>query len=143
MTNAKDSTSIDNETPEQMSARMYIENIERMANQRYEKELRMQVDAIKIANREIAEEVLPTKLEITAKDFSKIKIGNQPHSFGTEQAKIIKALYGAYKDGNPWVVGKQLTGSPDRKMQNIFSRHKTWKQVVESDGRGKYRFKVD
>ena len=76
--------------------------------------------------------------------FRNMVIDGQSHSFGEIQAAVIERLYLASLDGDGWVFGKVLlqeVGSESFSLSNIFKRKPIWKQIIESDGRGRYRFK--
>jgi len=100
------------------------------------------VAAHRIIEKEREDKRKEERIKLLAQDYSKIMIDEQLHSFGFEQAKIIKALCEAYNTEYPWVRGVDLTGSYNRKVPNIFSKHPTWKQLVESDKGGNYRLKL-
>jgi len=81
---------------------------------------------------------------VASNNYQNIRIGDQSFTFGTIQAKIIKRLHEASQQESPWVNGKQLlhyAGSNGGKLRDVFKSQPSWRQIIESDGRGYYRLK--
>ncbi len=76
-------------------------------------------------------------------NFTKVVVGNNIYHFGNIQSKVIKQLYLASNTDSPWLFGKELlyrAGSSSIRMSSLFRSHINWRQVIESDKRGYYRF---
>lgn len=62
--------------------------------------------------------------------------------FGDTQAKVLRLLAEAARDGQPWQSGKTLlrgAGSQSFSVSNLFKRHPAWREIIISNGRGFYR----
>lgn len=84
--------------------------------------------------------------ELLSDDFTCILFMGREYNFGPQQAKVIENLWHAYQAGNPWVYGKHILvtiGSGSDRIQSIFKRHHNWRDLVLSDGNGKYRLNLD
>ncbi|MCB9964496.1 MAG: DNA2/NAM7 family helicase [Rhodospirillales bacterium] len=78
--------------------------------------------------------------------FKKICFGGQKYNFGDMQASIIRQLYDAAIQDEPWQNGKRLlekAGSQSFTLSNIFKRNPMWRQIIISDERGSYRLNED
>lgn len=78
--------------------------------------------------------------------FEHVHFKGHDYVFGDIQAKIVKKLYEAAQSGHPWVHGQRLlqeAGSLSFKLKNMFSAQKHWRDLIVSDGRGKYRLHED
>ncbi len=78
--------------------------------------------------------------------FKKICFGGQKYNFGDMQASILRQLYDAAIQGEPWQNGKRLlekAGSQSFTLSNIFKRNPMWRQIIISDERGSYRLNED
>jgi hypothetical protein len=74
--------------------------------------------------------------------FKNISYNGKKYNFGSMQASIIRQLYDAARNGEPWQNGKQLlakAGSQSFTISNIFKRNPLWRQIIISDERGSYR----
>lgn len=74
--------------------------------------------------------------------YRSMRVGGQEYFFGDIQAKIIRLLAEAAKQGKPWQSGKLLllgAGSQSYSLSNVFKRHPVWKTLIQSDRRGFYR----
>lgn len=81
-----------------------------------------------------------------SKNYQSISIDNSKFRFGYIQAEIIRILHQASKTDNPWVHGKVLlydSGSTASRIRDIFKSKVNWKEIIESDGRGYYRLKIE
>ena len=80
------------------------------------------------------------------KNFRKLTFRGQDFSFGIIQADILRQLYEAAIDGDPWQNGKRLldkASSQSFTIANVFKRNPLWRHLVVSDGRGAYRLSED
>ena len=63
------------------------------------------------------------------------------------QARVVARLHRAYLKGDRWVDGQELlkaASSESEKVAQIFRRHREVRlMLIESDGRGMYRLKID
>lgn len=89
----------------------------------------------------------PMEYEFTilADDFTCISLCGHQYKFGEVQAKIIKRLWQAREDGNPWMYGKRILtdiGAASCRIQSVFNHHPYWRRIIESDRNGKYRLKL-
>jgi len=85
------------------------------------------------------------EFKLLSDDFSCFIWRGREYKFGTTQAKVIQRLWQAREDGKPWVYGKHIlndiAASSDR-ISNIFSRNKYWRNIIKSDGAGKYKLNL-
>lgn len=67
----------------------------------------------------------------------------QYYSFGDMQAKVVRLLYEAAEEGEPWQNGKRIlgkVGSQSYSLSNVFKRHPAWgKNFIQTDKSGSYR----
>jgi hypothetical protein len=78
-------------------------------------------------------------------DYQDVRLGDLEFHFGPVQARIIKALHKAVIAGAPWCIGKQVLaqcGSASSRLQDVFKSQASWRQLIESDARGRYRLRV-
>jgi hypothetical protein len=78
--------------------------------------------------------------------FRHVALRGRSYTLGEIQGCVIKLLYQAAAAGSQWVNGKILlheAGSELTKVSDLFKRTKDWEQLIESDGRGMYRLKLD
>jgi hypothetical protein len=67
-------------------------------------------------------------------------------TLGPLQAKIVKLLHQAALTDDPWRTGKEIlsqAGSTQSKLVDVFKSRKDWQLLIESDGRGMYRLRID
>ena len=75
-------------------------------------------------------------------DFARVRVANEWHSFGPKQAAVLRLLKAASDGGNPWLDGKRLLEEADAatmRLIDLFKRKPAWRQLVEADGKGRYR----
>ncbi|WP_367872967.1 hypothetical protein [Luteolibacter sp. Populi] len=68
--------------------------------------------------------------------------GGREVRFGETQAKVLRLLADAARQGEPWQSGKVLlggAGSQSLSISNLFKRHPAWRELIVSNGRGFYR----
>jgi hypothetical protein len=73
-------------------------------------------------------------------DFTKVRVDGEWHSFGPKQAAVLRLLKLAGDD--PWRDGKRLlgdVGSTTSRLVDLFKRRPVWRQLVQADGKGRYR----
>ena len=76
-------------------------------------------------------------------DFTKVQVDGQWHDFGPKQAAVLRLLKLASDTEDPWRDGKRLlgdVGSTTLRLADLFKRRTVWRQLVEADGKGRYRF---
>lgn len=76
-------------------------------------------------------------------DFTKVRVAGQWHSFGPKQAAVLRLLKLASEGDDPWRDGKRLlgdVGATTLRLADLFKRRPVWRQLVQADGKGCYRF---
>ena len=76
-------------------------------------------------------------------DFTKVRVAGEWHSFGPKQAAVLRRLRLACETDHPWRDGKGLlcdVGSTTLRLADLFKRRPVWRQLVQADGKGSYRF---
>ena len=79
---------------------------------------------------------------IVTDNCSAVRIGGIELRLGQIQARVVRDLRAAAQSGNPWRNGKELlkaAGSKSLRMSDVFKSKPGWRQLIMSDGRGKYR----
>lgn len=79
-------------------------------------------------------------------DFRHVRLGELRVSLGRVQAAVMKRLYEASRSGEGWCFGKTLlaeVGSASKRMADVYKSKPVWTSFIESDGRGRYRFRLD
>jgi hypothetical protein len=90
-----------------------------------------------------APEALPIAEISHNEDFSKVYVAGEWHSFGPKQAAVLRLLKHASDANDPWRDGKRLLGdigSTTLRLADLFKRRSVWRQLVQADGKGSYRF---
>ncbi len=75
-------------------------------------------------------------------DFTKVRVDGEWHNFGPKQAAVLRLLRLAGDTGDPWCDGKRLlgdVGSTTSRLVDLFKRRPVWRQLVQADGKGRYR----
>jgi len=65
---------------------------------------------------------------------------------GAIQVEVVRVLHAAALAGQAWQNGKQLlsvAGSRSLKMVDVFKSKPDWRELIQSDGRGNYRLRVE
>jgi hypothetical protein len=78
-------------------------------------------------------------------EFRELRLGQLRVSLGRVQAAVMKRLYEASRSGDGWCFGKTLlaeVGSASKRMADVYKSKPAWTSFIESDGRGRYRFRV-
>jgi hypothetical protein len=76
-------------------------------------------------------------------DFTKVYVAGEWHSFGPKQAAVLRLLKLASEADDPWRDGKRLlgdVGATTLRVADLFKRRPIWRQLVQADGKGSYRF---
>jgi hypothetical protein len=77
-------------------------------------------------------------------DFRSVRVAGRDLVFGALQASILHQLHTAASAGMPWCFGKELlakAGANSQRMSDVFKSRPHWRDLIESDGRGRYRLK--
>jgi hypothetical protein len=86
----------------------------------------------------------PPSMEISHNDdFTKVRVSGEWHSFGPKQAAVLRLLKIASGTDDPWRDGKRLlddVGSTTVRIADLFKRRPVWRQLVQANGKGSYRF---
>ena len=83
--------------------------------------------------------------QIATSDFTCIIWRGKELKFGETQGKIIKQLWQARENGELWVYGKHILttiGCGSTRIQSIFRNHRTWREIVTTDSKGRYRLNL-
>jgi hypothetical protein len=78
-------------------------------------------------------------------DFRNLRIGQLRVTLGRLQAAVVKHLYEASRTGDGWCFGKSVlaaVGSTSKRMSDVFKSKPQFTSFIESDGRGRYRFRI-
>jgi len=81
-----------------------------------------------------------------SEDFTNVRVANEWHSFGPKQAGVLRLLKVAGESDNPWRDGKRLLDEADAatmRLIDLFKRKPAWRQLVQADGKGRYRLNPD
>jgi hypothetical protein len=77
-------------------------------------------------------------------DFRNLRLGQLRVTLGRLQGAVVKHLHEASRSGDGWCFGKSVlaaVGSTSKRMSDIFKSKPEWMLLIESDGRGRYRFR--
>lgn len=83
---------------------------------------------------------------VLSEDYSVISVANRTFEFGPIQARVIRILHDATLNGAPWRNGKHVlleAKSSSARVADLFKSQPEWRQLIKSDGRGKYRLNPD
>ena len=83
--------------------------------------------------------------QIATSDFTCIIWRGKELKFGETQGKIIKQLWQARENRELWVYGKHILssiGCGSTRIQSIFRNHRTWREIVTTDSKGRYRLNL-
>jgi hypothetical protein len=75
-------------------------------------------------------------------DFTDFVVRGRRYRFTATQARVLSFLHKAAESGRPWQPGKAAlaaSGSNSLKLCHLFKRHPKWRDLVETDGHGRYR----
>lgn len=82
---------------------------------------------------------------IPKNDFEELTLGARTYNFGPIQAKVVSILYHAANTDSPWRHGKQVlaeAGSSCTRLADLFKTQPEWRELIQSDRRGKYRLNL-
>jgi hypothetical protein len=78
-------------------------------------------------------------------DYSEVRLSGLVFHLGQVQARVVKQLHKAALTGEPWCIGKALlmsAGSACTRLADLFKSQRHWRQLIESDRRGRYRLRL-
>lgn len=78
--------------------------------------------------------------------FRTVKLEGIKYKFGPKQSNVLRLLYEAVLDGEPWQQGKHLLREAQSEcvsLSNLFKRNPVWRKIIQSDERGYYRIDED
>ena len=78
-------------------------------------------------------------------DFRILRLGQVRVTLGRVQGAVIRHLYEASRSGDGWCFGKTVlaaVGSTSKRMSDVFKAKPEAASLIESDGRGRYRFRA-
>ena len=78
-------------------------------------------------------------------DFRNLRLGELRVTLGRLQAAVVKHLHEASRSGDGWCFGKSVlaeVGSTSKRMSDVFKSKPRWRDLIESDGRGRYRLRI-
>jgi hypothetical protein len=78
-------------------------------------------------------------------DYSEVRLSGLVFRLGQVQARVVKLLHRAALRGEPWCIGKALLGSAGSactRLADLFKSQPHWRQLIESDRRGRYRLRL-
>lgn len=87
----------------------------------------------------------PEQTFIYAKGYREVRCRGRRFQLGAIQAEIVGVLHKAAEAGQPWRNGKEMltaVGSRSLKMVDVFKSKEDWRELIQSDGRGNYRLRV-
>ena len=79
-------------------------------------------------------------------DFRHVCCNGVHFRLGVVQARVVRLLAEASETGTPWQNGKKvLTQARSRslRMADVFKSQPKWRELIESNGRGHYRLRMD
>jgi hypothetical protein len=80
------------------------------------------------------------------RDYRHVVLRGMEFSLSPIHAKVVKSLHQAWLSGEPWQRGDTIleaAGSAQIKMVDAFKSRADWKILIESDGKGMYRLRID
>lgn len=78
-------------------------------------------------------------------DYRTVRLGATELTLGAVQAQVIRCLHQAAPSDAPWCDGKVVlgdAGATSLRMSDVFKSQKQWRQLIQSDGRGRYRLRL-
>lgn len=78
-------------------------------------------------------------------DYRTVRLGATELSLGPVQAEIVRLLHKAALTDQPWCNGKTLlsdAGAASLRMSDVFKSQTNWRDLIQSDGRGRYRLRL-
>lgn len=77
-------------------------------------------------------------------DYRHVEVNGKQITLSDNQAKIVEVLHEAALTDSPWMVGKQVIGQIGgrvRTLREAFKRSEHFDDLIEHDGRSRYRLK--
>ena len=74
--------------------------------------------------------------------FKMLHYAGRSYPFGDIQSSVLRLLHEAALSDEPWCSGKRLlinAGARSFTLSNLFKRKPVWREIILSDGRGRYR----
>lgn len=78
-------------------------------------------------------------------DFTDFVARGRRYRFTVTQGRVLRFLHEAAEAGRPWQAGKAAlaaSGSASLKLCHLFKRRPEWRDLIETDGHGRYRLLV-
>ena len=78
-------------------------------------------------------------------DYSEVYVSGLIFKLGSVQSRVVRQLHKAALTGEPWCNGKtvlEAAGSACTRLADLFKSQRHWRELIESDGRGRYRLLV-
>lgn len=78
-------------------------------------------------------------------DYGEVHLSGLIFKLGSLQSQVVKQLHKAALTGEPWCDGKTLlhtAGSACTRLADLFKSQRHWRQLIESDRRGRYRLRL-
>jgi hypothetical protein len=75
-------------------------------------------------------------------DYSEVYVSGLIFKLGSVQSRVVRQLHKAALTGEPWCNGKtvlEAAGSACTRLADLFKSQRHWRELIESDGRGRYR----
>jgi hypothetical protein len=75
-------------------------------------------------------------------DYQNVCCNGRHFHLGPIQAQVVRSLHEAALSGDHWGIGKVIlsaAGSKSLRMSDVFKSQKHWRDLIESNRRGKYR----
>lgn len=78
-------------------------------------------------------------------DYAMLVVRGERFTFGPTQARVVRQLHEAWREGRPWVHGKAALGvakAKSRRLVDLFKSQPRWRELIRSDGAGLYRLNL-
>lgn len=82
---------------------------------------------------------------VYSEDYRYVKLHGVEYHLGDVQARVVAHLHDASQSYQPWIHGKTLiheSCSGAVRFRDIFKSKENWRELILSDGRGRYRLNV-
>lgn len=79
------------------------------------------------------------------RDYTEVVLSGQVFRLGLLQADVVRQLHQASCRASPWVSGKDLlaqAGAQTMRMVDLFKAKPSWRTLIASDGKGRYRLNL-
>lgn len=92
-------------------------------------------------------QVPATRLSFTHdRDYRHVEFKGLKMRLGPTTCRVVAILHEAAQSSQPWLNGKKLleqAGSSQTKLGDLFKGVGNWRELIESDGAGSYRLRLD